>query len=214
MFIKCLTVGQIETNCYIACDKVTNRAAIIDPGADAPRIITALNETGCEADYVILTHGHADHISAAHEVLRATGAKLAVFADELVLLNDPDKNLYYSMNIQTFEPFKPEVLMHNGDTLPFGSIFLKVMHTPGHTQGSCCLIGQDALFSGDTLFRGNAGRTDLPTGSSFELDKSIARLLALDSDLQVLPGHGEFTTLEYERRHNPYSGRNKDETLS
>jgi glyoxylase-like metal-dependent hydrolase (beta-lactamase superfamily II) len=214
MFIKCLTVGQIETNCYIACDKVTNRAAIIDPGADANRIITALNETGCEADYVILTHGHVDHMSAAHEVLRATGAKLAVFADELELINDPDKSLYYTMHSQPFERFKPEVLMKDGDILSFGSISLKVIHTPGHTQGSCCLIGQDTLFSGDTLFRGNVGRCDLPTGSSFEIAKSITRLLALDGDLQVLPGHGEFTTLEYERRHNPFSGRNVDETIS
>ncbi len=205
MFIKCLRVGMLETNCYIACDKVTNRAAVIDPGADAERIITALNDTGCQADYVFLTHGHFDHISAAHEVLQATGAKLAVLALELPLLNDPEKNLYSSAQFLNFKPFTPDLLLKDGDTLSFGSISLKVKHTPGHTHGSCCLIGQDTLFSGDTLFRQSAGRCDLPTGSCDELKDSLARLFELEGDYQVLPGHGEFTTLEYERVHNPYS---------
>lgn len=214
MFIKCLKVGPIETNCYIACDKVENKAAVIDPGAEAPRIISALEETGCVPEYVILTHGHYDHMSAAHDVLRSTGAKLAVYADEAGLLNDPQKSLFGFMNSEPFVPFTPDILLHDGDTLMLGSVPLKVIHTPGHTYGSCCLVGQDTLFSGDTLFRDSAGRTDLATGSSEQLMQSLARLFALEGDLKVLPGHGDFSTLDYERRNNPFSGSNMNETFS
>lgn len=214
MFIKCLKVGPIETNCYICCDTVSNRAAIIDPGDDAARIISAFNETGCTADYIILTHGHADHMSAIREVMQSTGAKLAVYADEVPLLNDPIENLHSLVSKQPFEPLKPEILLHDGDTLTLGSIQIKVVHTPGHTAGSCCLIAQDTIFSGDTLFRLSAGRTDLPTGSSGDIVKSLKLLFSLDGDLKVLPGHGDFTTLDYEREHNPYAGSGTDETIS
>lgn len=205
MFIKCLKVGPIETNCYIACDTVSNRAVIIDPGADSARIISAFSETGCTADYVILTHGHADHMSAVREVLQSTQAKLAVFADELPLLKDPEKNLYNMITKGQFEPLEPEILLHDGDTLTLGSIQIKVLHTPGHTAGSCCLLTQDTLFSGDTLFKESSGRTDLPTGSGEDIKKSLERIFKLEGDLKVLPGHGDFTTLDFERKNNPYA---------
>lgn len=206
MFIKCLKVGMIETNCYIVCDKVTNSAVIIDPGADASRIVTALEETGCKAEYVLLTHGHADHMLAAHEVISKTGAKLGVYADELELLNNPDMNVYNSMGLDNFEPFDPDILFHDGDTVTFGGVTMQVIHTPGHTHGSCCYMTSDTLFSGDTLFKDGAGRTDLPTGSMQELSESLKRIFSLEGDLQVLPGHGDFTTLDYERKNNPFMG--------
>ena len=120
MFIKCLKVGQFPTNCYIACDKVANKAVIIDPGADAPRIVSALEETECTADYVIFTHGHADHTLAAHEVLQKTGAKLAVYADELPFINDPERNCQKMMFQIPFEPFTPDLMLRDGETLQFG----------------------------------------------------------------------------------------------
>jgi Zn-dependent hydrolases, including glyoxylases len=214
MFIKCLKVGQIETNCYIACDKVENRAVIIDPGADAPRIAAALEETGCTADYLLLTHGHADHMMAAKEVLKATGARLAVLADELDFLNDPQQSLYRRMAAEPFEPFVPDLLLHDGESLTFGGTELTVMHTPGHTHGSCCFLSRDTMFSGDTLFRESYGRTDLPTGSEAELGASLKRIFAIPGDLQVLPGHGDFTTLDYERAHNPFFRSRMDESFS
>lgn len=214
MFIKCLKVGPIETNCYIACDKVANKAVIVDPGADAPRIVSALEETQCTADYVILTHGHADHMMAAHEVMQKTGAKLAVFADELTFLNDPERNVYNTMSQLTFEPFTPDLMLRDGETFTFGNTELRVMHTPGHTHGSCCILSQDTMFSGDTLFRESAGRTDLPTGSTHELMLSLKRIFAIEGDLQILPGHGDFTTLEYERGHNPFYRSGVNETDS
>jgi hydroxyacylglutathione hydrolase len=214
MFIKCLKVGQIETNCYIACDKVANKAVIIDPGADAPRIVSALEEAECTADYVLLTHGHADHMMVAHEVMQKTGAKLAVYADELPFLNDPERNIYNTMSQQTFEPFTPDLMLRDGETITFGNTELRVMHTPGHTHGSCCFLSQDTMFSGDTLFREGAGRTDFPTGSSQELMSSLKRIFAIEGDLQILPGHGDFTTLEYERGHNPFYRSGINEAIS
>lgn len=206
MFIKCLTVGPIGTNCYIACDRTTDRAVVIDPGSEAARVTAALAETGCKADYVVLTHGHADHMGAAREVLAATGAKLALLADELPLLNGP-QNLWGDIySGAEFKPLSPDILLHDGDTVALGALQLKALHTPGHTAGSCCLLAPDALFSGDTLFSGGAGRTDLPTGSSSDLLRSLRRLFALEGDLQVFPGHGAFTTLARERAENPYAG--------
>lgn len=209
MFIKCLKVGPFATNCYIACDTVENRAIIVDPGFDAQRIVPALEETGCTADYVVLTHGHADHMSAAHEVLEKTGARLAVFADELDLLNDPARNCHGSFSEEPFRPFSPDLFLHDGELLRFGSTELRTMHTPGHTHGSCCLIGKDSMFSGDTLFYEDAGRTDLATGSDAELEASLKRIFSLEGDLQVLPGHGDFTTLAHEREHNPLSAESR-----
>ncbi len=197
---------MIETNCYIACDKVESKAVIIDPGSDAARIVTALEETRCTAEYVLLTHGHADHMMAAHEVIEKTGAKLGIYKDELEFLNSPDINVFASIGNAEFKPFTPDILFNDGDTIFCGGIKINVMHTPGHTHGSCCYITPDAIFSGDTLFKDGAGRTDMPTGDTGELMDSLKRLIALDGDMQVLPGHGEFTTLDYERHNNPAAG--------
>jgi glyoxylase-like metal-dependent hydrolase (beta-lactamase superfamily II) len=204
MFIKCLIVGQVETNCYILCDKVTNIAAIIDPGYDAQRIASALEDTECAPGYIILTHAHYDHFAAVGELKAKTGAQLVVLEDELQLLNDPVKNLYNSFEEAPFKPFSPELLLHDGDTLKLGQMELAFLHTPGHTAGSCCIVCQDVIFTGDTLFKETAGRTDLPTGSMEELLGSVRRLAALDGDYQIFPGHGDMTTLSHERECNPF----------
>lgn len=206
MFIKCITVGPIKTNCYIVCDKVSGKAVIIDPGDEAARIISALSDTECTVQYVVFTHGHADHVTAAHDVLEKTGAKLAVYADELPFLNNAAYRSFYMAPQLSIGPFTPDLLLHDGDTLVFGNIGLKVMHTPGHTHGSCCLLGQDTMFSGDTLFRDGYGRVDLPGGSAEEMSASLKKIFALEGDYQVLPGHGSFTTLDYERKNNPFIG--------
>jgi hydroxyacylglutathione hydrolase len=213
MFIKCLTVGPVQTNCYILCDKISNRAAVIDPGYGPQRIVDALADTECRADYVILTHGHFDHMMAAHEVIKETGAKLAVYESELELLNDPEKNLISDAASVALPEFKPDILLHDGETLTLGVLELKILHTPGHTASSCSLICGDTIFSGDTLFYESVGRCDFPTSSFEDMRESIKRLLALEGDYKVLPGHGEFTTLSHEREFNPYArqwGRETD----
>lgn len=204
MFIKCLKVGQLGTNCYVVCDKIANRAVIIDPGADAQRIVSALADTECQADYVLLTHGHYDHMGAAREVLDKTGAKLAVFEEELAFLNDPDANLNNMFVKTAYEPFSPDLLLRDGETLTVGALEFKFIHMPGHTPGSCSILCQDELFSGDTLFREDVGRTDLPGGSAQALRLSVRKMADLPGEYQVLPGHGEFTTMSHEREMNPY----------
>lgn len=202
--IRRLPVGPIATNCYILCDRETGKAAVIDPGFEAPRILAELRETGCRAVYIVLTHGHADHMSAAGEVRAATGAPLAVYEGELPLLADPAANLHDSFSGAPFVPLKPEVRFPDGGTLRVGGLTLRALHTPGHTAGSCVLLCGRTMFAGDTLFYEGAGRTDMPTGSAADMARSLRRLAALEGDYRVLPGHGPATTLAHERQSNPF----------
>ena len=202
MFIKCISVGKLETNCYILCDTVQGKAAVIDPGYDAKRILIGLSEVKCKAEYVILTHGHFDHICAVLPVLEKTGAKLVCYKKEMELLNDPNKNLSALYLPVPLLPLKPDLLLCDGDSIQLGMLELKVLHTPGHTPGSCCIICQDTIFTGDTLFCSGAGRTDFPGGDYNALRASMKRLKALKGDYQLLPGHGAFSTLSQERQTN------------
>jgi hydroxyacylglutathione hydrolase len=204
MFMKCLKVGQMQTNCYILCDKVNNKAAIIDPGYDANRIASALEDTECTAEYIILTHAHYDHIAAVHELKQKTGAKLVVYVGELEALNDTAKNLYTAFGDTTFQPFAPEILVHDRDSIQLGMLELGFLHTPGHTSGSCSILCQDCIFTGDTLFKEDVGRTDLPTGSAQAMQSSVRRLLALAGEYRVFPGHGDFTTMSQEREYHHF----------
>lgn len=204
MFIKCLKVGPLPTNCYIVCDTFAAKAVIIDPGDEAARILAALKETGCTAKYILLTHGHADHMSAANEVLAKTGAKLCVPEGDKEFINKPALNCYNMLSTSAFVLLKPDIILHDGETISFGNTELRVLETPGHTDGSVCFIGADSMFCGDTVFKDGIGRTDLPSGNSQKLTNSLKRIAAIDGNLQILPGHGEFTTLLHEKANNPY----------
>jgi glyoxylase-like metal-dependent hydrolase (beta-lactamase superfamily II) len=211
MFVKCLKGGGLETNCYILCDKVLNRAAVIDPGFDSARILTALRETECTADYVLLTHGHYDHLAGAGKVAAETGAILAAFEAERPLIADPQANLAAMLAAGPFDPVQVDEWLAEGQLLRVGKLEIRVLHTPGHTHGSCCFICQDSIFCGDTLFKDGAGRTDFPTGSREELGASFAKLAALEGEFHLFPGHGEQTTLSRERELNPYMPREQAE---
>lgn len=206
MFIKCLQVGPLPTNCYIVCDTVTNKAVIIDPGAEADRILSAFDETGCELCYVLLTHAHGDHIGGVNKIVKATGAKLGVSVNDADLLNKPELNCYNMIFSAPFVELKPDILLQDNQVLKFGDIEIKCIESPGHTKGGMCYLINDTIFSGDTLFKDAVGRTDLYSGSSTEIIQSIKKLGTLDGNLKILPGHGEFTTLADERENNPYFG--------
>lgn len=204
MLIKALTVGPLATNCYLLCDRQGGSAAMIDPGAEPERILAALSETGCSLVYILLTHGHFDHIGAAAEILSKTGAKLALCADELKLLQTPSLNLSSVFSREIPPTLKADILLLDGQEITLGSLNIKMIQTPGHTVGSCCYRCEEVIFSGDTLFREGAGRTDFPTGDFAELTCSLKRLTEIAGDFRVCPGHGEETALSHEREVNPF----------
>ena len=193
MEVKSFTVGPLAANCYVV--SAGGDAVVVDPGAEAARIIKAVGERRVAA--ILATHGHSDHVGAVKELAVATGAPFMVPAGDLALA-------------EKYVGAQAAVPLNDGDRLDFGDISLKVIATPGHTPGSSCFYAPGLLFSGDTLFAGGVGRTDLPGGSSDALFSSIReRIFTLAGDTVVYPGHGERTTVARERESNPFftSGR-------
>ena len=192
MLIKTLVVGQIETNCYIVTDEDTLECAVIDPGDESNTILNYLEDNHLTAKYIFLTHGHFDHTGAVNTVQEETGAT--------VCMNQKDAGSgHYS-----FEPPAGSVWYGEGDEFRVGSLVFRVLETPGHTPGGVCLVCEDAIFSGDTLFRDSCGRTDLPGGDMPTQLRSLKRLCDLPGDYEVYPGHMDPTTLDRERRFNYY----------
>lgn len=205
MKILTVEVGFIPTNCYILCD--SGVAAVIDPGFESARILGELKKSGCRCEYVILTHGHFDHRAEAKQILDATGAKLVACAKEKRLLADAGLSLYDQFRGYVkikFVPLHADIEVDDSSTLALGSLELAFITTPGHTEGGCTVRCGNVLFTGDTLFCGTVGRTDLPTASRKAIIESVKKLAALDGDFLVYPGHGCATSLDEERRSNPY----------
>ena len=193
-----LTLGELETNCYILVDEETMEAAVIDPADEAETIRDAVENLGATLRYILLTHGHRDHTLAApalHEM----------FPDAAVYIHELDKGyvgIYrYPMDELIGDALK---FYDEGDTLPLGTLTVEVLLTPGHTGGSVCLKCGKALFTGDTLFAGSMGRIDLPGAQPEKMLSSLARLKKLDGDYDVYPGHMGASTLERERQYNLY----------
>ena len=203
MHVLRLTVGDLQTNCYLFHGEET-AAAVVDPGDDAPRILRTAEERGLTITHILLTHVHADHMLAAAEVREATGAALLVPREDAPALADPRTSLMAMLFPGRGKPMTADRLLDDGDVVEIGGMPVRVMHTPGHTPGSCCYLCGDVIFSGDTLFQGSAGRTDFPGGDSSLLYDSLRRLAACEGDAAVLPGHGPDTTLEAERKGNPF----------
>lgn len=204
MLVKRLVVGPLATNCYVVARKAGAAAAVIDPGAEAERIVVEAADEDLRVVYVIDTHGHSDHVGGNRQVLEATGASLAIHEADASMLEDPVANISAFVGGHVDSP-PPTVLLHDGDKLDVDGLELCVSHTPGHTPGSIVILAGDALFTGDTLFAGSVGRTDLPGGSSRELAESLAtKIVPLNSGITVYPGHGESSTIGREKMVNPF----------
>ena len=199
MKIVTLHTTMLETGTYVVING--GRAFVVDPGADAERIIAAAEAEGAKIEWVLLTHAHFDHIGAA-AALQREGAQIVLHRDDVKLIKS-FQNLSVLAGVKV-EHFTPDVTVAGGETLDVAGVSVKVIHTPGHTAGSVCYVAGDVIFSGDTLFALSYGRTDFPTGSFAQLKNSIVnKLFALEGDYKVLPGHEGPTTLDYERAHNP-----------
>lgn len=203
MIIEKLTVGPLATNCYILEDEARGEAVVIDPGAEPEKIVKALERDKLAVKAIINTHGHFDHTSANDTLAKATGAEIYLHQDDLEAEKSPEKSLAFF-----FGEKAPSILhrkpLTEGRIIEIGKIRAKVIHTPGHTKGSICLLVEDALFTGDLLFARSVGRTDLPGGSHKTLLKSLQKIALLPDGLKVYPGHGEETTLGEEKKLNPY----------
>lgn len=204
MTLYTLVLGQLSNNCYIWADEKTKDAMVVDAPDKADEIIAFARDKGLKITDIVLTHGHFDHILALKELKEKTGATLSVFEKTADFMRDPVRNLAQYMNIE-IPPTKPDRLLKDGDEIDFRGNKIKVLHTPGHTEDSICLLSGKTLLSGDTLFRLSVGRWDHPTGNMIEEINSINdKLMPLPDDTEVYPGHGPSTTIGEERKGNPY----------
>jgi glyoxylase-like metal-dependent hydrolase (beta-lactamase superfamily II) len=202
--LEILTVGALATNCYILGDEETQQGVVIDPGGDFEIIEAHLKKLKLSVKYIILTHGHVDHIGALSQLKKATKAEILIHSKDSAMLYDPNQNLSIFSGDEIIAT-KADKTLEEGDIIQCGGIKIKVLHTPGHTPGGISLLTDKMIFTGDALFCGSIGRTDFPGSSYQELISSIKdRLLSKDDDFIIYPGHGPSSTIGEEKRHNPF----------
>ncbi len=198
--IKQFVAGQLENNMYLIADKVSKKAVLIDASSNIPELIEAAK--GYDVEYILLTHGHFDHIMGLTSLKTAFNAKAVINKNDLVISDNINEftNLF---GIPSTVPPTYDMFVEDGETIKAGNIEIKVIATPGHTEGGVCYLIDNKLFSGDTLFKQSVGRTDLFGGNFEKLSDSIKnKLFKLDEKIQVYPGHGDMTTIEFEKKYN------------
>lgn len=207
MIIKDLVVGPLMANCFIFGCKKTREAVVIDPGGDADKILLSLADSELEVKYIINTHGHFDHVCGNGKMKDATGADILIHPLDAPMLGMLSSNAaVFGISVENSPPCDQTI--EEGETISFGNISLKVIHTPGHTPGGISLYTDGIVFVGDTLFAGSIGRTDFPGGDYDTLISSIkTKLFDMEDDMRVLSGHGPETSIGSEKRFNPFVGQ-------
>lgn len=197
MIIKTIPAGMYEANCYLLVDENTKECGIIDPGGDAKKLEATIRSLNANPKYILLTHGHFDHVGGVIELINTFNIPYYISEiDEKYM--EKDDSVFGTLP-------KASGYLKEGDTIELGENIIKVLETPGHTKGGLCFLVNDELFTGDTLFQGSVGRSDFIGGDGMELIKSIkTKLLPLGDEIKVYPGHGEASTIGYEKRRNPY----------
>ena len=191
--IRTLPLGAYQTNCYLVWGEDSPSCVVIDPGYEPDTILDAVEQLGKTISAILLTHGHFDHVGAVKDLVAETGCSVYLCPEDCSMPPQMTAGSLYYTNSYT-----------EGDFVEASGLSFKVLHTPGHTPGSVCLMCENVIFSGDTLFWGSCGRTDLPGGDWATILASLRRLANLTGDYDVYPGHGNATTLAFERKMNPY----------
>ncbi|GAA0710832.1 MBL fold metallo-hydrolase [Paraclostridium ghonii] len=203
MIIEKFTDHLFGENTYLIADKNTREGAVIDPGGEIDDLMKFVEDNFINVKYIILTHGHGDHIGCVPNLKEATNACIIANGQEQEILLDKKKNLSYRMHCGSIE-FDADKYVNDGDNMKLGELKLKFIHTPGHTKGGMCVKIENHMFTGDTLFAGSMGRTDLYSGDNNQMKKSLNRLKKYEDDIIVYPGHGPNTTIGIEKATNPY----------
>ncbi|HYF82746.1 MAG TPA: MBL fold metallo-hydrolase [Clostridia bacterium] len=204
MEFKRLPLGVYQANCYILFDENTKETAVIDPGGDFPEIKSFIEENELKVNYIIITHGHGDHIGALRELKDYTNAVVCIHSEDNEMLKNSRMNYSAEMGYPRVE-MSADKLLSDGDELILGGTKLSIIHTPGHSRGGICIYSEGSLFSGDTLFACSIGRTDLEGGSMDGIIDSIkGKLLTLPEATAVYPGHGPSSTILTEKKRNPF----------
>lgn len=193
--------GSMDNNCSLIIDEKTNQSALVDCNEFSQKMIDMIGDT--DLKYILLTHGHFDHIIGVKSVKEKYGAQVVISKEDEPMLNSSKLSLAVFCNVPQ-NNVDADIIVKDGDEITLGEIKIKVMATPGHTSGSVCYIAENCIFSGDTLFYCSCGRTDFPSGSPEQMMSSLQKLKALDGDYKVYTGHNNLTTLDFERKNNPY----------
>lgn len=201
--IKCYVVGEIGTNCYLIEDEATKKRAVIDPGDRCDELYQEIDSRGGTLEYILLTHGHYDHILGVAQLCTRYHPAVVASKDELEVLQKGAYNRTSIHNIR-LNAFSVDRLLDDGEKFFLGESEITFMHTPGHTKGSGMYLIDDCIFSGDTLFCESVGRTDFETSDPSAMMRSIERIKEIQGERNVFPGHGYFTTLSHEKKYNPF----------
>ena len=201
--IRQLVTGPLQVNTYILGDTASREAMVVDPGGNTGGILQILEQQQWQLKVIILTHGHGDHLGAVLDLRKKTGVPVMVHEADAAMTADPHRNFTAVMGEGV--QIEPDGLLQDGDEILLGDQIVEIIHTPGHSQGGICLKADKLLLTGDTLFMQSIGRTDLEGGNHRQLIQSIKdRLMVLEDDVQVYPGHGPSTTIGMERKSNPH----------